>query len=113
MRKLQLTIEGVTFDVAPTPVVKLAAVWPLIRTAEGLQSEGGQAAVISAVFWGARRAKAQITEEWLQENVDVHNFRDVFDVFTDLNVLSTKKGDASAEQPQVGEPAGEATQIAP
>lgn len=88
----KLTIDGVTFQVAPTPVVKLAAAMPFLSKAK-IQTPEGQQAVLEAVFWGARRAGAEITLEWLVMNVDVHSMPQVFDIFATLNKVERSKAD--------------------
>ena len=111
----QLTIEGrkgaVTFDVAPTPVSKMAKCRLFLAKKE-FDTEEAIEALLEAVFYGARRAGSQITLEWLMENVDQHNFPQVMNVFREVNL---PKPDASANgtSPPAGvDNAGEA-QAAP
>jgi hypothetical protein len=86
----ELTIEGVTFKVGPTPLCKLADARRLFGSG-ALDTEDGMKALIAAVFWGARRAGSEVTLEWLELNVDVHNAAPVFNVFMDVNALKPKE----------------------
>jgi hypothetical protein len=99
METRKLTIADVEFDVAPTPIVKLAGALELVGNKETRFTEEGQRALIAAVFWGARRAKAQITLEWLEDNVDIHNVGDVFRVFVALNKVQVKEPTGTESAP--------------
>lgn len=101
MRTVDLTIEGVTFKVAPTPMPKLMRAIRLMNES-GAESEAAAEALLEAVFWGARRAKAEITLDWLRENVDAHNFPEVAEKFRELNELR-----ARGAEPGEAKPAGE------
>lgn len=104
MRTVPLTIEGVDFVVAPTPISKLAKARLLFGDLAGRESEEGVDALIEAVFWGAKRAGSAITLDWLKMNVDAHNILEVQGVFIALNV---PKGAAS--EPAAGEAQAAAT----
>jgi hypothetical protein len=105
----ELTIEGITFKIAPTPIAKMANAQGIIAGA-GTGTEEGMRALIEAIFWGARRARGEceksgaITLDWLQENIDSHNAKDIFDVFRELNSLQTPKGEAPAGEAQPESP---------
>jgi len=94
-----LTVEGITFKVAPTPLFRLAPLWKFI----GADEIGGDGlrALAEAIFWGARRAGAEITLEWLEQNIDVHNSDEVHRVFAELNHVKRKK-DGTAGEAQAG-----------
>lgn len=95
MNTVEVTIEGVTFKVAPTPLAKLAASRKAMSAFGSKEwSEEGVAALIEAVFWGARRAGSEITLEWLQTNVDMMNFMPLFDSFLEVNGLKKRTADA-------------------
>ena len=82
----ELTIEGRTIRVAPTPLSYLSDIKQRIGEA-GIQSSVGVRALCEAIYWGARRAGADpdLTAEWIDMNVDMHNAIDVFKVFADVN----------------------------
>ena len=100
----ELTIEGITFEVAPTPVAKLTKA-QAVFSANAMATEAGIEAMIEALFWGIKRARGvceksgAITLEWLKENIDAHNIGEVFKVFADVNMMKQRSAD---------EPSGEA-----
>lgn len=94
--KTQAAVETTqTFTVAPTPVSKLAKCRQFIGKRE-LDTEEAVDALLEALFYGAKRAGAQITLEWLKANVDQHNMVEVFKVFREVNFPPPPPG---AEQP--------------
>lgn len=97
MIKKSLTIEGVTFDVAPTPLVKLLKGRQHMASGQGGTPEAMEA-LVEAIFWGARRAGSKITLEWLLENVDQHNMAEVLAVFRELNVSEALPAIAAAPE---------------
>lgn len=104
----EFTIEDaqgktVTFKIAPTPLSKLVESKRLFETGQ-LDTEAGMQALIRAIFHGARRAKSEITLEWLEENVDIHNSRELFALFRELNQVTIaapggKKANGLGETP--------------
>jgi len=97
----ELTIEGITFKIAPTPIFKMANAQGAIAKT-GIDSEEGLKALIGAIFWGARRARKEceasgaITLEWLEENIDAHNAKEIFEVFGELNGMKAVDAAAAA-----------------
>ncbi len=83
-----IVIEGVSLPLRPTPLAKLMRAMPII--AKGLDSEEGVEAMTEALFHGIRRAKGEITLEWLRENIDFHNSAEVFTTFVEVNGLKPK-----------------------
>ena len=54
-----------------------------------------------AIFWGLRRAKCEVTLEWVIENVDALNQGAVIEAFLEVNGLKAKEpnvGEAQAGQ---------------
>ena len=92
-----IVIEGVSLPLRPTPLAKLMRAMPII--AKGLDSEEGVEAMTEALFHGIRRAKGEITLEWLRENIDFHNSAEVFTTFVEVNGLKPK---AAAGEAQAG-----------
>lgn len=92
METREITIEGITFKVAPTPLAKLAKTQAVFG-ANAMESPEGVEAMVEALFWGIRRARKEceasggITLEWLLENIDSRNAKDVFELFRDVNTL--------------------------
>lgn len=95
---IELCLAGVTFKLAPTPVGKLARMQKILL-AHGPRSEEGVNAIIEAVFYGARRAGSEITEEWLQTNLDAHSSVKIFEAWRQLNGLVEVAEGAQGEAP--------------
>ena len=95
MKTHQLTIEGLTFTVAPTPLVYMADPLEVWRT-KGARSKEGLQALVEALFHGIRRAKrldeksGGITLDFLTDNIDGHNADEIFRIFAELNQLVPK-----------------------
>lgn len=117
MRTREVTLEGadskdptgfraVTFIIAPTPLIKLAEYRELFKL-DKIETPEGLRALVNAIYWGARRAGAQVTLEWLELNVDVHNSPALFDAFREVNEL-TKRAAETVGNGAAGEakPAG-------
>ena len=97
----EVVIDGITLPIRPTPLAKLMRAMPLF--AKGLDSEEGVEALTEALFHGIRRAKGEVTLEWLRDNIDFHNSAEVFTKFVEVNGLKPKAAN-------VGEvPAGQAS----
>lgn len=96
MKTVTLTLDGVTFKVAPTPMADLAEVSDgIIDAAKGRFSRQTVDAITAAVFAGARRVKSEITLEWLRSNTDVTTFPEVVQAFLEVNGF--KKPEPAAE----------------
>jgi len=106
MKICEFTIEQangdppVTFKIAPTPIVHLAESRQLF-SAGAMETAEGWRALIAAVFWGARRAGSQITQQWLEDNVDNHNVAELFKVFREVNQLEQHKANGAGGAPAV------------
>lgn len=92
----QVTVAGITFPLGPTPGYRLAKMRAVFRE-KGVESEEGYLAVNEAIFWGARRAGAQITLEWLHDNLDVHTSAPAIQAFRELNLMVDTAGDQPGE----------------
>lgn len=96
MNVVSVTVEGITFKVAPTPLAKMAqAKAALGGLVAGEWNEDTMTALVTAVFWGAKRAGEALTLDWLLMNVDLTNYTQLFEAFVSVNELK-------------GKPAGEA-----
>ena len=63
----------------------------------GEWTEDTIAALIGAVFWGAKRAGEAITLDWLTMNVDMTNYAPLFEAFVTVNELRGKPGASPGE----------------
>lgn len=89
-------VETVTFRAAPTPLPRLAELRPHFG-ANNIDTREGLDAVITALYYGARRAGAQITLEWLLDNIDMFNGGDVLQIFGELNGMKFTMGKPRTE----------------
>lgn len=93
-----IELEGLSLMLLPTPIAKLAKMQKVV-TEKGWDSEEGIAAIIEAVFWGMRRAKTEVTLEWLQEQLDGINSAPVFAAFRDVNGMVKSSGNPPGASP--------------
>lgn len=102
-----IEIGGLTLQIAPTPIVHLAAVERHFAD-KTIETREGRADLIEACFYGIRRTRKEcpasggITPEWLQENVDVNTMGPLFKAFSELNFPAPVKGDAAPGEAQAG-----------
>jgi hypothetical protein len=99
MRQRQIEIDGIEFPLKPTPLIELTELMPGLS--KGINTPEGSRALADALYHGIRRAKGDITIEWIRQAVDMHNANDLFRALCELNKLTptavTEEGTASGE----------------
>lgn len=95
-------LDGKPFPIRPTPLAKLGPIIPAISRldATGQTSDGtaeAANALAEAVFHGIRRAGGEVSQEFVSDNIDMLNFREVFQVFAKVNGLLKDSGVGEAE----------------
>lgn len=94
MRTVELKLDGSTWKLAPTPLVRMA------KATAFLEGRTDDAEVISglceAIFWGLRRAKQEVTLEFVMDNIDALNQAEVIAAFLDVNGFAPRKEAAPA-----------------
>lgn len=88
-----VTIEGIVLPLRATPLAKLVRARPMLD--KGAETEEGVTALAEALFHGIRRAKGDVTLDWLIENIDVHNAPEVFAKFAEVNGMTEKVAEAT------------------
>lgn len=102
MQTVDIKIEHLDLKLARTPVVHLAEVERHL-VAKTANTADGRQAVVTAMFWGIRRARAErkesgaITLEWLTENIDGENGPALFRQFFELNGFVPTKTNGAAD----------------
>lgn len=104
MRSRQIEIDGIEFPLKPTPLIELTELMPGLS--KGINTPAGSRALADALFHGIRRAKGEVSLEWVRQSIDMHNAPELFRVLCEVNNLTptavTDEGAASGE----AEPAG-------
>lgn len=95
MRTVKLELGGLSLDLAPTPLARLAKASAFLSG--GGTDEAGVEGLCEAIFWGLRRAKSEVTLDFVIENVDAVNQQEVIEAFLDVNGLKPKEQAAAGE----------------
>ncbi len=93
-----VTLGGLTFPLLPTPMAKLAPLFPALERMDptGASTDGLAAAVEAlavALYHGIRRGGGpgrEITQEWVAEQIDMLNMAEIFRVFASVNGIGAK-----------------------
>jgi len=93
-------LQDVELPILPTPLAKLVAVRE--HFLKGLDTEEGVNALTSALFHGIRRAGGQVSEEWLQQNIDAGSQDEIVAVFVRVNGLRLVPKEPAAGEAQAG-----------
>lgn len=92
-----LTLDGIDLPIRPTPLVELTKVIPGLG--QGINTPEGADALAIGVFHGIRRAKGEVTLDFVRSAIDMSNAFAVFEVFCRVNGLdqkATSTGEAAA-----------------
>ena len=81
MRTVTLTLGGLALELAPTPLARLAKAAAFLQ--DGAADEQAVEGLCEAIFWGLRRAKQEVTLDFVVDNVDALNQDDVIAAFLD------------------------------
>jgi len=95
MDAITITIESIDLPLRPTPLAKLVKAKAMFTDSHS-ETEESVDALAEALYHGIRRAKGDVTLDWLKENIDIHNFDYLLETFIRVNGL-VPKADAVGE----------------
>ena len=99
MKTVTVVLGDLELQLAPTPLARLAKASAFLGGTGS--DEAGVEGLCEAIFWGLRRAKCEVTLEWVIENVDALNQGAGIEAFLEVNGLKAKEpgvGEAQAGQ---------------
>lgn len=96
-----ITLAGQSFQISALPIIGLKVVGPRLHFIESIGtgdwSPEAVDALVDGVWYGVKRNHPEVTREFIENNIDIHNMKAVLDAFAEVNTAPKSRGASSGK----------------